>query len=401
MDEDDKWAVPSYDDDGDHEGDPESASHTPQNLDPDDFGISDVGSWLQKNRHAWTVVPAEDDWPRIRATGLSSKKDWNLNMAIEAAFREFAIDGAPIDVPNRRIVHDTNSTQLLRRVIGHIRSHFGSLKNSNDTTKSSFVDDTIRVALMARLKYLNGGTAEEVLRLLPARSKVLACGFVTPNGTLNSRLAGALLSCGQFYHCSLVQGEDDPLDTLSEPAQDTTTTEPESELAIIKEKQAAEEDQRIQLAQRIAHVQTENSKDVGALRVETVRLNNELGALRMEIVRLNNELGEAAKTQAEHARANTEKIERLTERVLKGEGDVANREFSPTDWVASSQIYSITTPDYDVELEDQNVQAGIENSGAATQNERDGYSSDSSDIMKNIPMEEEEFYDWAREVEGL
>ncbi|KAG8358863.1 hypothetical protein FVEN_g3341 [Fusarium venenatum] len=45
-------------------------------------------------------------------------------------------------------------------------------------------------------------------------------------------------------------------------------------------------------------------------------------------------------------------------------------------------------------IDDQNVQADIESSGATTQNERDGHSSDDSDVMKDIPMEEEKFIDW-------
>ncbi|KAI6761030.1 hypothetical protein HG531_001583 [Fusarium graminearum] len=91
MDEDSEWDDFGHDDSSDDDSSHRNDSNDLQNLDPDDFGTSDVGSWLQENRHAWKTAPAIEDWTRIRTACSTSKKAWDLNMAIEAAFREFKI----------------------------------------------------------------------------------------------------------------------------------------------------------------------------------------------------------------------------------------------------------------------------------------------------------------------
>ncbi|PTD11245.1 hypothetical protein HYE67_009063 [Fusarium culmorum] len=85
------WDLVSSDD----EGNSQDASYA---LDlGDDFGTSDISTWLHENKAAWPPgkTPDEDDWARIRCTGSRSKKTWDLNMAIEAAFREFRLAGTP------------------------------------------------------------------------------------------------------------------------------------------------------------------------------------------------------------------------------------------------------------------------------------------------------------------
>ncbi|KAF0636735.1 hypothetical protein FPSE5266_10378 [Fusarium pseudograminearum] len=181
MDEDSEWDDSSYGDSSDDDSNHGNDSNDLQNLDPDDFGTSDVGSWLQENRGAWTTAPAVGDWPRIRTTGSTSKKAWDLNMAIEAAFREFKIAGAPANVEQRRILRESHLTRLLRQVIYHMRDYFD--ENRNCSAESSMVRKTRAAALNARSKHLTGGTPEEVSKLLPAHSQVLACVFVTPNAS--------------------------------------------------------------------------------------------------------------------------------------------------------------------------------------------------------------------------
>lgn len=128
MDEDSEWDDSSDDDSSDDDSNHGNDSNDLQNLDTDDFGTSDVGSCLQENRHAWTTIPAVSDWFQIRNKGSTNKKAWDLNMAIETAFREFKWAGAPVDVEQRRILHESHLTRLLREVIDHMRHYFNEKK---------------------------------------------------------------------------------------------------------------------------------------------------------------------------------------------------------------------------------------------------------------------------------
>jgi hypothetical protein len=166
---------------------------------PDDFGISDVGSWLQENSKAWSEVPSEDDWPLIRTTGFSKLKDWNLNMSIEAAFREFKLAGTPVDVSKRRILYESRSTRLLREAISHIRNHFNSVKSGASPSENPLIRNTRTAAIKASHAYLAGQPSQEVAKLLPAHSKILACAFTSPNGSVNSTLSGCLHICNHSH----------------------------------------------------------------------------------------------------------------------------------------------------------------------------------------------------------
>ncbi|OBS26767.1 hypothetical protein FPOA_00709 [Fusarium poae] len=114
-------------------------------------------------------------------------------------------------------------------------------------------------------------------------------------------------------------------------------TDLEARLDIVEEQQAAEEEQRTHLAQRIARVQTENSNDVGAL--------------RMKIARLNNKLDKATKTQAEHAGVNNEKFERLTKERI----ELATRESKNSPKEFSKQNKTIESLTEDIEEAEQNA----------------------------------------------
>lgn len=74
MDEDSEWDDFGHDDSSDDDSSHGNDSNDLQNLDPDDFGTSDVGSWLQENRHSWKTAPAIEDWTRIRTACSTSKK---------------------------------------------------------------------------------------------------------------------------------------------------------------------------------------------------------------------------------------------------------------------------------------------------------------------------------------
>ncbi|KAM0296253.1 hypothetical protein ACHAPM_010245 [Fusarium culmorum] len=187
------WDLVSSDD----EGNSQDASYA---LDlGDDFGTSDISTWLHENKAAWPPgkTPDEDDWARIRCTGSRSKKTWDLNMAIEAAFREFRLAGAPVDVEQRRILHESHSTRLLRQVIYHMRRYFN--ENRNSSAESSLVRKTRAAACRARLNRMAGGTPEEVSKHFPAHSKVIACRLVHPFGDIDGHIAAALLNCNQSY----------------------------------------------------------------------------------------------------------------------------------------------------------------------------------------------------------
>ncbi|RGP58508.1 hypothetical protein FLONG3_11429 [Fusarium longipes] len=175
---------------------------------PNDLGVSDLASWLQYNSKAYgKKVPREDDWARILKTGLPEKKNWNLNMSIEAAFRQFELAGAPIDVLGRRILHDTPLTRLLREVIAHMKEHFkkedlrkkkDKKRGNKSNAESSLVRSTRSAASRARIASMEGRQSE-VATLLPSHSKILACWFTSPDGSIDESLAGGLMGCGHGH----------------------------------------------------------------------------------------------------------------------------------------------------------------------------------------------------------
>ncbi|KAM0242787.1 hypothetical protein ACHAPO_001210 [Fusarium lateritium] len=165
------------------------------------FGTSDIGLYLQRAKQQGGVwdpddFPTENEWWKIRHTGSSGKR-WGLDMAIEAAFQEFRICGASVDLKRRRILNRSPQCEQLKEVIVHIRSHFDSL-TEKDGSKSVFLNKVATDTVKARRMHMTGSTQEEVNWPLPSDSRVLACTFVTSHNTLSPTVAGVLLVRGLF-----------------------------------------------------------------------------------------------------------------------------------------------------------------------------------------------------------
>lgn len=151
-------------------------------------------------------------------------------MAIEAAFRDFKNANAPIDVENRQILEDTPLTQLLRGTIVFITEHYNDLKKKEAVAKkggskrsgkkarsdtytgdSSLVRTTKDACKKARNAYwASTGTirGRNTLwdKLLPHPAKILACGFVAKDGTINGTITGCLSQVGRAHLLHVVRG---------------------------------------------------------------------------------------------------------------------------------------------------------------------------------------------------
>lgn len=101
------------------------------NSDAFSYGLPDIPSFIANNAKAWGGnLPDEDDWNKIRFEG-SQAKEWPLNMAFEAAFREFADKGADVHVDTRQITVETEMARLLAETLKHIRSHYDNMANKS------------------------------------------------------------------------------------------------------------------------------------------------------------------------------------------------------------------------------------------------------------------------------
>lgn len=95
------------------------------------YGLPDIPSFIANNAKAWGGnLPDEDDWNKIRFEG-SQAKEWPLNIAFEAAFREFSDKGADVHVDTRQITAETEMTRLLAETLKHIRSHYDNMANKS------------------------------------------------------------------------------------------------------------------------------------------------------------------------------------------------------------------------------------------------------------------------------
>ncbi|XEU98606.1 hypothetical protein FSHL1_003893 [Fusarium sambucinum] len=302
------------------------------------FGTSDIGLYLQRAKQQGGVwdpddFPTENEWWKIRHTGSSGKR-WGLDMAIEAAFQEFRICGASVDLKRRRILNRSPQCEQLKEVIVHIRSHFDSLTKRGGSN-SAFMSKVVKDTLLARKKmYLTGGTQKEVKKVLPSGSKVLACTFVTTHNTLNATLAGALLLCGRFYDCYSEPGQVEtpgaPNTTLDN-AQSTVTTQPKPGLVLTDEEKCLEglnnkieglsnqlegytsgqAKQTADFNQKLADAEKLKS-DLGQQLADTEKLKSDLGQKLADTEKLKSDLGQKladteklAGKQAQHLR-NTE-----------------------------------------------------------------------------------------------
>ncbi|KAL3606277.1 hypothetical protein FPOAC2_01233 [Fusarium poae] len=191
-----------------------STKETMENWDPNDFGVSDIRSWLQElaTRHPGEKVPKEDEWAKIRTT--TAKEDWTMNMVIEAVFRDFEKDGVPVSAPERRIFYETAQTTLLRDVISCVKTYFREISNGTDAVQTTLIQSTRRAATEARAAYLRDEPPYKVTRLLPAHAKVLACGFIYPRGNFDGVIAGALAGCQKAHLMNIKNDRDSAMPAL-------------------------------------------------------------------------------------------------------------------------------------------------------------------------------------------
>ncbi|KAJ4004188.1 hypothetical protein NW752_011802 [Fusarium irregulare] len=180
--------------------------------DTSDFGVSDVEKYIQENSDVWENPPDPADWFTIRCCGIA-RKPWPKDMAIEAAFHDFKMKNAPIDVETRRILKDTPGTRLLRSVIVYIARHYDdleekkrvaekrggkALKYNTFVSNSNLVRNTKEACEKACKAYrasreTAGGTDAPWEHLLPPHAQVLACGYVGKDHRFNGIIARDLV----------------------------------------------------------------------------------------------------------------------------------------------------------------------------------------------------------------
>ncbi|QPC75569.1 hypothetical protein HYE68_006321 [Fusarium pseudograminearum] len=187
-------------------------------------------------------------------------------MAIEAAFREFKIAGAPVNVEQRRILRESHLTRLLRQVIYHMRDYFD--ENRNSSAESSMVRKTRAAALNARSKHLTGGTPEEVSKLLPAHSQVLACVFVTRNGILNGTLSGALVACNQRHLFGIGKEETAQAALSSDMSGESDTPSSQGAMALATKLQTEVDNINMNLRAEVNSIREQRDSDVMKLQAE-------------------------------------------------------------------------------------------------------------------------------------
>ncbi|KAF4455079.1 hypothetical protein F53441_2518 [Fusarium austroafricanum] len=180
------------------------------------------------------------DWARIRLHDWAGHKTWPLTMATEAAFQEFRLAGAPINVPKRK-----------------------SLKT------------TPRAALKAAEAYLNGGYHREdptqhFTSLLPSHAKVLACRFVTSHNHFDTVIGGCLSACRR-QHLSVVpdsliqEGENDTVAKINELQNQLNTKDEKVKQLLrivdLKERMIKIQEERINIKQQMIDVLKEEESE--------------------------------------------------------------------------------------------------------------------------------------------
>ncbi|KAF4425197.1 hypothetical protein F53441_14160 [Fusarium austroafricanum] len=110
-------------------------------------------------------------------------------MACEAAFRDFRLAGAAVSpAPERKILRKEPLTDLLRMVLAEIKSNYEDYKRKMDKNLSK--EDSPK--------------KKEWEKHIPTHARVLACRYVSNNGSINGALAGALAEIG-YEHLLVVK----------------------------------------------------------------------------------------------------------------------------------------------------------------------------------------------------